>query len=56
MGVCLDEIYNHMAKIHLVAGGNVKLPIVLMTASAGATPTRPSTRSACRARSRTCRA
>jgi pyruvate dehydrogenase E1 component beta subunit len=23
MGVCLDQIYNHMAKIHFESGGNV---------------------------------
>ena len=25
-GVCLDQIYNHMAKIHYESGGNVKVP------------------------------
>jgi pyruvate dehydrogenase E1 component beta subunit len=36
MGVCLDQIYNHMAKIHFESGGNVKVPMVLtMAAGAG---------------------
>ncbi|WP_301238551.1 alpha-ketoacid dehydrogenase subunit beta [Polycladomyces subterraneus] len=34
-GVCMDQIYNHMAKIHYMSGGHVKLPIVLMTAVGG---------------------
>ncbi|PLR79107.1 alpha-ketoacid dehydrogenase subunit beta [Bacillus sp. V3-13] len=34
-GVCMDQIYNHMAKIQYMSGGNVKLPIVLMTAVGG---------------------
>ncbi len=34
-GVCMDQIYNHMAKIHYMSGGNVNLPIVLMTAVGG---------------------
>jgi pyruvate/2-oxoglutarate/acetoin dehydrogenase E1 component len=34
-GVCMDQIYNHMAKIHYMSGGNVDLPIVLMTAVGG---------------------
>lgn len=34
-GVCMDQIYNHMAKIHYMSGGNVKLPLVLMTAVGG---------------------
>lgn len=34
-GVCMDQIYNHMAKIHYMSGGNVKLPMVLMTAVGG---------------------
>ncbi|SDC02489.1 pyruvate dehydrogenase E1 component beta subunit [Raineyella antarctica] len=35
MGVCLDQIYNHMAKIHYESGGNVKVPMVLATAVGG---------------------
>lgn len=35
MGVCFDQIYNHMAKIHYESGGNVKVPMVLMTAVGG---------------------
>jgi pyruvate/2-oxoglutarate/acetoin dehydrogenase E1 component len=34
-GVCMDQIYNHMAKIQYMSGGNVKLPMVLMTAVGG---------------------
>lgn len=34
-GVCMDQIYNHMAKIHFESGGNVKVPMVLMTATGG---------------------
>lgn len=34
-GVCMDQIYNHMAKIHYMSGGNVKVPMVLMTAVGG---------------------
>ena len=30
-GVAMDQIYNHMAKIPYMSGGNVKLPMVLMT-------------------------
>ncbi|MCL4421684.1 MAG: alpha-ketoacid dehydrogenase subunit beta [Actinobacteria bacterium] len=35
MGVCLDQIYNHMAKIHYESGGHVKVPMVLTTAVGG---------------------
>ncbi len=28
-GVCFDQIYNHMAKIHYMSGGKVAVPIVL---------------------------
>jgi pyruvate/2-oxoglutarate/acetoin dehydrogenase E1 component len=35
MGVCLDQIYNHMAKISYESGGNVKVPVVLTTAVGG---------------------
>jgi pyruvate dehydrogenase E1 component beta subunit len=34
-GVCMDQIYNQMAKIPYMSGGNVKLPMVLMTAVGG---------------------
>jgi pyruvate dehydrogenase E1 component beta subunit len=35
MGVCLDQIYNHMAKIHFESGGHVRVPMVLTTAVGG---------------------
>jgi len=35
MGVCLDQIYNHMAKIGYESGGNVNVPVVLTTAVGG---------------------
>lgn len=35
MGVCLDQIYNHMAKITFESGGNVKVPMVLTMAVGG---------------------
>lgn len=31
-GVCMDQIYNHLAKNTYMSGANVKLPVVLMTA------------------------
>ncbi|HMQ33677.1 MAG TPA: alpha-ketoacid dehydrogenase subunit beta [Chloroflexaceae bacterium] len=34
-GVCMDMIYNHMAKNTYMSGGNVRLPMVLMTAIGG---------------------
>ncbi|EHR51882.1 pyruvate/2-oxoglutarate dehydrogenase complex, dehydrogenase component beta subunit [Saccharomonospora marina XMU15] len=34
-GVCMDQIYNHMAKIHFESGGNVKVPMVITTAVGG---------------------
>ena len=34
-GVCMDMIYNHMAKNTYMSGGNVRLPLVLMTAIGG---------------------
>ena len=34
-GVCMDMIYNHMAKNTYMAGGNIQLPVVLMTANGG---------------------
>ena len=35
LGVCLDQIYNHMAKIHFESGGNVRVPMVLTAAAGG---------------------
>ena len=34
-GVCMDMIYNHMAKNIYMSGGNIRLPVVLMTAIGG---------------------
>ncbi len=34
-GVCMDQIYNHMAKIHYESGGNLQVPMVLTTAIGG---------------------
>ena len=34
-GAAMDQIYNHMAKIHYMSGGNTKVPMVLMTAIGG---------------------
>src|SRR5690606_25160373 len=34
-GVCMDQIYNHMAKIHFESGGHVKVPMVLTVAAGG---------------------
>jgi pyruvate/2-oxoglutarate/acetoin dehydrogenase E1 component len=34
-GVCMDMIYNHRAKNTYMAGGNIQLPVVLMTAIGG---------------------
>jgi pyruvate dehydrogenase E1 component beta subunit len=34
-GVCMDQIYNHMAKISYESGGHVKVPMVLTTAVGG---------------------
>ena len=34
-GVCMDQITNHMAKIHYESGGTVKVPMVLMSAVGG---------------------
>ena len=34
-GVCMDQIYNHMAKISFESGGNVTVPMVLTTAVGG---------------------
>lgn len=35
MGVCLDQMYNHMAKIHFESGGRVRVPMVVTTAVGG---------------------
>jgi acetoin:2,6-dichlorophenolindophenol oxidoreductase subunit beta len=34
-GVCMAQIYNHMAKIHYESGGNLNVPVVLTTAIGG---------------------
>lgn len=34
-GVCMDQIYNHMAKIPYMSGSRIKLPMVLMTGVGG---------------------
>ncbi|EEG09896.1 alpha-ketoacid dehydrogenase subunit beta [Pseudogulbenkiania ferrooxidans] len=34
-GVCFDQIYNHLAKNTYMAGGNIKLPAVVMTGIGG---------------------
>ena len=34
-GVCFDAIYNNMAKNNYFSGGNVKVPMVLMTSTGG---------------------
>ncbi len=34
-GVCMDQIYNHLAKNTYMSGGSVKLPVVLTTAIGG---------------------
>ncbi|HWV85717.1 MAG TPA: alpha-ketoacid dehydrogenase subunit beta [Capillimicrobium sp.] len=34
-GVCMDQIYNHMAKIHYESGGNIAVPMVITTAIGG---------------------
>ena len=34
-GVCMDQIYNHLAKNIYMSGGRIKLPVVLMTAIGG---------------------
>jgi pyruvate dehydrogenase E1 component beta subunit len=34
-GVCMDQIYNHLAKNTYMAGGRIKLPVVLTTAIGG---------------------
>ncbi len=34
-GVTMDQIYNHIAKVHYMSNGQVKMPIVIMTAIGG---------------------
>lgn len=34
-GVCMDQIYNHLAKNTYMAGGHIQLPVVLTTAIGG---------------------
>jgi pyruvate dehydrogenase E1 component beta subunit len=34
-GVCMDQIYNHMAKIHYFSGGTIDVPMVITTAVGG---------------------
>ncbi|MCC7163363.1 MAG: alpha-ketoacid dehydrogenase subunit beta [Anaerolineae bacterium] len=34
-GVCMDQIYNHLAKNTYMSGGNARFPVVLMTAMGG---------------------
>ncbi|MBA3876978.1 MAG: alpha-ketoacid dehydrogenase subunit beta [Anaerolinea sp.] len=34
-GVCMDQIYNHMAKIHYESGGALNVPVVVTTAIGG---------------------
>ncbi len=34
-GVCMDQIYNHLAKNTYMSGGSIKLPVVLTTAIGG---------------------
>lgn len=34
-GVCMDQIYNNMAKIHYFSGGDITVPVVLTTAVGG---------------------
>jgi len=31
-GVAMDQIYNHIAKVTYMSNGNVKVPVVIMTA------------------------
>lgn len=33
IGVCLDQVYNQMAKNHYMSGGHVRVPVVLRTAA-----------------------
>lgn len=35
IGACFDQVLNHMSKIHYMSGGQMKVPVVLMTAIGG---------------------
>ncbi len=35
IGACFDQVLNHMSKIHYMSGGQIKVPMVLMTAMGG---------------------
>ncbi len=34
-GVAMDQIYNHIAKAHYMSGGQLRMPVVIMTAMGG---------------------
>jgi pyruvate dehydrogenase E1 component beta subunit len=34
-GVAMDQLYNHIAKVHYMSDGQVKMPLVIMTAMGG---------------------
>lgn len=34
-GVAMDQLYNHIAKVHYMSDGQVKMPVVIMTAMGG---------------------
>lgn len=34
-GVTMDQLYNHIAKVHYMSDGQVKMPVVIMTAMGG---------------------
>ncbi len=34
-GVAMDQIYNHIAKAHYMSGGNLRMPVVILTAIGG---------------------
>jgi pyruvate/2-oxoglutarate/acetoin dehydrogenase E1 component len=35
LGTCFDQIYNHMAKNHYMSGGQVRMPVTVVTAVGG---------------------
>lgn len=35
LGVCLDQLYNHLAKVHFESGGRVRVPVTVVTAVGG---------------------
>jgi pyruvate dehydrogenase E1 component beta subunit len=35
LGTCFDQIYNHMAKAHYMSGGQVRMPVTVVTAVGG---------------------